>query len=265
MSHSFLENLGLTQKEAEIYELLLKLGEVPAQIIIKESKLKRATAYKVLYSLEQKGLVSKKDIQKKIHFRPEQPTKLLELAENQYQSLERAKGDLQTILPQLTSEYILSVEKPVVRIYEGIAGVKRAYLDSLSEKKEILAYVYVSDKLDKPLEDFWPVYYKMRLKSDIHVRSICPDNREGREYQKKDIKELRETRLVSQEAFPITIEKNIVGNKVFFFSRSEGKLLATSIENEAIAETERAIFELAWDQAGEIQSKKANAKPSGQP
>ncbi len=127
----------------------------------------------------------------------------------------------------------------------------QAHLEVLAEKKEILAYVRLDKKLDAPLSDFWSKYYRIRRKYNIHVRSICPDNPGGRDYQKKDKKELRTTRLIPFKLYPFEIEKNIVGNKIVFFSRQEGKLIATLIENKAIADTERAIFELAWEQTGE--------------
>ena len=63
---SFLENLGLTQTEITLYELLLKLGETPAGEVIRQSGMKRPTVYKALYTLEKKGLVRQKDVKKKI-------------------------------------------------------------------------------------------------------------------------------------------------------------------------------------------------------
>lgn len=253
MALPLLETLGLTSKETIIYELLLQKGELPAAIIIAETKFKRATVYKSLYAMEEKGLVRQREIQKKIHFRPEPPVKLLELSENRLKEQERARFDLQRILPELTSSYILTVEKPVVRYFEGIEGVKQAHLEILAEKKEILAYVYINAKLDAPLDDFWPKYYKQRVKNNIYVRSISPNNTEGIQYKRQDKDQLRETRLIPKEQFSFTIEKNICGNKLAFFSRQEGKMIATIIENKEIVDTERAIFELSWQQAGHYE------------
>lgn len=257
MSLPFLETIGLTAKEAGLYELLLRLGEVPAQTIIKESKLKRATAYKVLYSLEKKGLVSQKDIEKKIHFRPESPTKLLELSEQTHETYDRAREDLRKMLPELTSSYILSVERPVVTTYEGEEGIKKANLAVLAEKKEILAYLVINPEIDKRFEKFWKHYYALRKRDKIFVRSITPNTKAGIEYKKRDKTELRETKLVPKDVFPFAIEKNIVGNKVVFFSTQQGKLIATIVENKAIADTERTIFELAWKQADYFDKKRS--------
>lgn len=249
MSLAFLENLGLTQKEAELYELLLKLGETPANEVIKQSKLKRATAYKVLYSLEKKGLVEKKDVKKIINFRPASPTLLFNLAESQFKNLERAKKDLQAVLPELNSSYILSVEKPIIRTYEGVEGVKKAHLELLAEKSEILAYVKINPGIDTKLDRFWKEYYRLRAKNNILARVISPDDSLSQEYKKHDLEELRVTRLVPAENFQINIEKDIVGNKVAFFSSRLGKLIVTIIENEEIAQAERVIFELNWQVA----------------
>src|SRR3989344_3795624 len=136
MSLAFLETIGLTKKEADLYELLLKLGETPANEIIKQSKLKRATTYKTLYSLEKKGLVTHQDSKNKIHFRPEPPDKLMSFADQQHEEFDRAREDLRTLIPELTSSYVLAVEKPIVRFYEGKDGIIKANLEILAEKKE---------------------------------------------------------------------------------------------------------------------------------
>lgn len=247
----FLQTIGLTQNEADIYELLLKLGEAPAAVILQEANLKRPTVYNTLNTLSQKGLVTATDKNKKIHFTPAPPAKLLEMAESQFANLERAKADIQSVIPALTTQYVTSVERPIVRIFEGVEGVKKAHMEILNERQEILAYVQINEEIDKQLEKFWPKYYAMRRKYNIFARVISPNTPGAKEYQKNDERELRLTRLIPSEKFPINLEKNIVGNKVAFFSHEAGKLVATIIENKAIAEAEVAAFELAWEKAAE--------------
>lgn len=254
MTLPFLETLGLTQNEIVVYELLISRGKLTGTEIIKATGIKRATVYKSLYSLSDKGLVKQEDIKKKLHFSPLHPEKLLELSEEQLEKQKRTRQDIQSILPDLSSDYVLNIEKPVVRFYEGTEGIKKANLEILAEKKEILAYVYADPAIDKSLDEFWKQYYKIRMRDNIRVRAISPDNKASVEYKKRDEKELRTTYLVPEKSFPIHIEKNIVGNKVAFFSRENGKLIATVIENKLIADTERAIFELSWKEAGRYQT-----------
>lgn len=246
---SFLQTFGLNKTESDLYELLLKLGEVPASILVEESKLKRPTVYNAMKLLQKKGLVTYSDVNKKLYFRPEPPSKLLNIIEEQYQTLGRAKDTMQGILPQLTSSYVLSVEKPVIRMYEGVEGLKKAHLEILAEKKEILAYVSVNAAIDEKFGNFWKKYYAIRKRDNITVRAITPNTKDGVRYKQQDKDQLRKTRLVPVNKFPFAIEKDIVGNKVAFFSTQREKLIITLIDNKEIADAERAIFELAWEQA----------------
>lgn len=262
MSLPALNALGLSSTEATLYELLLKRGEVPASELISASHLKRPTVYKALYSLVRKGLVEQKDIHKKIHFRPESPTHLLEQVESRYQEVSQTRNMLQTVIPSLLSDYNLSVERPVVQIYEGVEGMKKAHRAILEEKKPIDAYVMINQELDKSLDSFWAEYYRIRKRDGIFARVICPNTQGALEYKKYDAEELRETRLIPYGKFDIHIEKNICGNKVAFFSSEGGKLFSTIIENEFIATTERAIFELAWEQAKHFDEFLAKPSPN---
>ncbi len=141
------------------------------------------------------------------------------------------------------------MEKPIIRVLEGVEGIKKANLEVLQEKKEILAYVYNDETIDRELNAFFNQYYTTRIRDQIFVRSITPKTKAGVEYQKLDKEQLRKTYLIPEDKFPINIEKNIVGNKVVFFSKQNNVLIATIIDNKAIADAERAIFELAWREA----------------
>ena len=125
----------------------------------------------------------------------------------------------------------------------------KANREVLAEKKEILAYLVVNKDIDTKMANYWKEYYDERIKNNIHVRAITSDTVAGKEYKKRDLEELRETKLVPADQFPLAIEKNIVGDKVVFFSTANGLLVSTIIDNKEIADTERAIFELAWKQA----------------
>lgn len=251
MSLPFLQTLGLTKNEADLYELLLRLGEAPMASILKEiGDVKRPTLYKSLYSLEKKGLITKKDLNKKIHFRPEPPTHLLSLADEQYNSLDRAKADLKALIPQLTSTYITSVEKPVVTTYEGVEGLKQMYEDTLREGKTIYAALLPSDVDPELLKYLRNNYRKRRAEAGIHAYVIAASNEHAQEYHARDAEFARTSRIVPQEKFPFQHEIDIYGNKVAFINYKAGQpLIGVIINHPSIAITMRALFDLAWEAA----------------
>lgn len=251
MSLSFLQNLDLTKNEVDLYERLLKLGEVPAQALIKESKLKRPTVYKSVYSLEEKGLVSQRKIYKKIHFQAAPPAKLLEIADSKYDNLNRTKENLQALLPQLSSDYILSTEKPIVRMYEGLEGLKEIYLDILKEKQPGFS-ILQTDDMD-PFLDNWIINYftPRRIRAKMPLKMIYASKVKNKtHFKKKDIAYRRFSKVVPIDLFPFQHEVTIYGNKVAFIHyKKSSNLIGVVINHPFFAQTLKGWFNLAWEGA----------------
>lgn len=249
MFQQTLTQIGLTPEEADIYQSLLDNGPQTATDLAKTTKVKRTYVYTITQSLLKKGLVSQEKQGRTTIFSAQSPDKLLDLAETNKLQAEQARLSLENVLPTLKSTFAASETRPVVTYYEGPEGVMKANMQILEEKQTILAYLVIDKKIDQMMEKHWKNYYQRRLAENIHVRAITPDTPEGVLYQQKDQAENRITKLVPRGKFPFSIEKNICGNKVAFFSIQNNILMATVIENELIANSERAFFELAWLQA----------------
>lgn len=256
MALPFLEQFGLTTKEAKIYELLLKIGESPAVHIIKETGYKRATVYKSLYSLEEKALVSQSKKGSKTHFKPASPTQLTTLAEAHMSSLERARMDLQSLLPELTSNYILSVERPVVSTFEGVDGLKKIYEDTLSECKTLYSALTTAEVEPKLFSWITRSYVKRRIQAHIEAKVIVASGGWAQKYAQRSEKELREVLLVPKKDFPFQHEFIIYGDKVAFIDfKKGGSLIGIVIHHPATAQTVHAMWHLAWKGAQSLQKK----------
>lgn len=248
MSLSFLQNIGLTTTEGQLYKLLLKLGEVPVATLIQESHVKRPTVYKTLYSLEKKGLVTKRDIRKKIHVRPESPVKLQELADKKYQQLEDTKKSLNAFLPSLALNYTISTERPVVRVYEGNEGLKQIYEDLLIEGKTIYAILQAANVEPELYNWLTTKFVKKRVRAKIHVKAIVASSTASREYLKKSKEEYRISRMVDTKRFPFQHEIDIYGDKVAIIHyKKDEPLIGMVIHHPQIALTMKAWFDLAWE------------------
>lgn len=239
-------NLGLSPEEADIYLSLINSGPQSAGQLAKSTKVKRTYIYSVSGSLIKKGLVTQTKKGKTTIFAPMSPDKLTSLVENKKVLIEQAENTLESIMPSLKEKFESVDSKPVIKYYEGESGTMKANMEVLAEKKEILAYLLVNKEIDKKMDTFWQKYYKQRVENNIFVKAITPDTKEGIAYKERDKDELRETKLVPKDMFLINIEKNIVGNKVVFFSTKDGKLIATIIENKEIADAERSVFNILW-------------------
>lgn len=243
---------GLTTKEALLYDILLENGSLPVAEIMKRSKLKRGIIYKALYALEEKGLVSKFKKDKKLHFKPQHPYKLLEYLEGRVGEARNQQANLETVLPQLVSSFTLIEGTPGVRTFEGIEGIKEVYRDTLKEGKEIWAILQTTEVEPELYRWLTRTYVKQRAKQGIKAKVIASEDVKTPEYTRKDKVELRETRVVPKRKFPVGIEVDIYGNKVGFMAFRKGaQHLGIIIENILIAETMRALFQLAWERAGE--------------
>ncbi len=246
MKLPILESIGMNATETQVYDLLLSLGPTTAGNLISATKLKRATVYDALDRLIEKGLASKSDKNKKTQYQPLSPTNLLGLAENQASTINRAKADIQTALPDLMSSYILNVGKPVIQYFEGVEGIKTLIKDSLEERKPILSIVQ-SRKLPPDLYSWLHSYYKReRVKRGI-TRTIINSGTWTEGFIKNDPKELRKSKIVEEKKYGFQNEMNIYGDKVAIINNPKGdKLIGVLINNPLIAATLRSWFELTW-------------------
>lgn len=247
MSNDTLKNIGFTEYESQIYELLLKLGEIPIAKLVNESGLKHSTVYSVVDSLVKKRLVMQSDIKKKLHVRAESPAKLLDIAKNQYTVANSALSSVQSMLPFFLSLYINSTAKPAVRVFEGIEGVKQVYQDILNEKKFVYSLLKVGACNKELLHWLNKIYTKRRVAEKIHTSAIIVNDSHSKDYKARDTKELRTTRIISQSKFPLDNEISIYGEKVAFIYRAdEYPILGIIIQHPKIASTCKSWFDLAW-------------------
>lgn len=235
-----LAKLGLNEKEAKVYLALLELGESNIQGLSIKSSVKRTTVYDVLESLKEKGLITEMTKNKKNVIVAEDPRKIENI-------LDEKKDTLKRMLPELLSITNVLDNKPKIKFYEGISGIKEVYRDTLNyPDQELLAWV--SEEAIHSFDNdqkFLDYYLEKRKDKKIWVRAIAPKNEEMEKYKKLDEKSLRRTRLVSQEEFPFEVEINLYGKRRIGIM-SFGEKIGLIVESEKIFKTLQSTFELLW-------------------
>lgn len=239
MNPDFLLKFGFSEKEASLYLALLETGTTTVGELVKRADVNRSTAYVILESLIQRGLVALSERNKVSTYTPAPPEQLVQHLQERVQTYTNLVREAQTLLPDLKTIYT----KPRIRYYEGLEGIKTAYEDTLTSRECIRAFCSYED-MHRTLPDYFPEYYRRRAAKRIFARAINPDTSESRERAERNAQEARETRLVPGDRYTFTPEINIYDKKVVFFSWLER--FALMIESQEIADALKKAFELAW-------------------
>lgn len=235
-----LTGIGLTDKEAKVYLASLELGASPASDIAQRAKLNRVTSYDILDKLMEKGFISRYTRQGVMVFGATNPDFIREDYRNRYMNFKAALPDFRRLSG--------TISHPRVRYYEGVEGMKKIYADTLTAKTELLNYADSGS-----IRRYWPEYdneyVKARVKKKIYLRGISPDDASGQAVAAVNKENFREIRLVPPSEFSFANEINIYDDKVAIisFGQKEHSVLGMIIESAEIANTQRAIFVMAWE------------------
>lgn len=252
-------DLGFSQKEANVYLALLELGPTTATKIARKAGINRTTAYDILDSLAKDSLVNFIAETKVQKFAPEHPNKVIAFLENKIKSAQSKLKQASEVIPELLTLYNTK-EKPRVRYYEGIDGMREAFEDTLTSTETIRVYAVGEDMFSALSEEYFKNYFKQRVAKNISTRVIAPDTPSTREVIKNDAQEMRTTLLVDADKFYFSTETNIYDNKIMIASWKEK--FALIIESEEIANGYKKTFELAWEGAKHLYQKNSISSPS---
>ena len=243
MIESILKKIGLSDKEVKVYLACLQSGPSPVRKIAQAAGVNRGTAYDILRSLMDLGLVSYYHQDKHQYFIAEDPAKLTNTIEQRQQQLEKTKGEIDQLIPQLKSMYDRAGTKPVVKYYEGTAGIKTILRDVLEMCKtgDRQYYVYSSSTIRKYLYEAYRNFSQDRIKAGIAVKSISIGP--GGETVGLD-----ERRWLSKQASSPTYALIYTGKVAMVSVDGEGKPIGVMIEDKNIYQTQKMIFEFIWQE-----------------
>ncbi len=234
-----LRQLGFSESESLVYLSLLQSGGDYVSTLAKRTKQGRVGLYYTLDTLMQKKLVTVAKRHGAKFFIPEKPERIV--------NIEREKLNLsEMILPSLKTLVHAEAFRPAFTLIDDEKDIDE-FLHELSHSEEVLSYAnmsvwYMSNK-EKLLK-----FLERILKHTKKTQLILPYHEETQTLFRDLAKKYSHLSLVTIEEgqFPfrydIFITENVVG--LFFFE--DGEFRAIRIASREYADSQRAIFYLAW-------------------
>lgn len=243
----FLEQLGLSEIEANLYKGLLETGATTVKDLAEHVGIKRITAHFNIEHLIERGLVTQVKKGQKRNIVAEPPERLGDLIKQKEQEIEAIKNNLQDTVDTLYSIIPSAKEESGVEVkyYEGRNGVRSIYKEVL-KSNELRSFVNISKIFDLFPEN--PELFPENMdKGHLQMWEIIEDSPRSREY----VKETDPTKY-KYKFFP-----QAWGNEVFFdFMIFDGKVAIITaknsdpsgilINNRDIYGNMRFIFDIVW-------------------
>jgi sugar-specific transcriptional regulator TrmB len=240
-----LKKIGLSENEAKIYLALLEIGNSTAQQVAQKAGLKRPTTYVQLESLMKRGLVTSFEKGVKTLFRAEDPEHLNQVLEKEKEEQKEKVGTLEKILPGLGNLYLSAGERPRVRFFEGIDGIKTAHDEFLKTRAELIKSLMNADDILEIFPSHRENYVPKRVQKGIRSKLIYTSTK-GDFLKESDQKMLRESKFVPKDKFPFAGEIAVY-NKSIAVSIFHKRPFGIIIESDDMAKSFEAVFDLLWE------------------
>jgi HTH-type transcriptional regulator, sugar sensing transcriptional regulator len=247
-----LGRMGLSPRAASVYFASLQLGPAGMTDLARATGFKRPSVYLLVDELLLRGFMSTERKGRRTLYRAEHPSRLKQSLQNALREMERA-------LPELEALYYEPRDKPRIRVFEGKEAMLRVYDEMIpaitQQDSEALFFTAIGD-LSEHIADVLSDF--MHLIKNAHPRYRMREINLGDARAKAYVEQMRSIvgknhhiRLLDPERFPFKETDTLIyENRLCIFSFVK-EIFVIVIESQVIADTYRAMFNAAWEAAGE--------------
>lgn len=226
---------GLSEHQAEVYALMMELGELTPPEAARKLKITRTNAYKVLDRLAEMGLVTKSEKNKKFVYSPSNPSSLARLAAEQRNIAAAQEAAVHQVINELMSKYREHTDQPNLNVVTGHQAVASSYRLQIQQKAPIY---FIRSAMDIATMGF-DAMHTIRTEPERHHierHGITPD---------KSTKSSPDSKLnrtwMRGEDYTAPVEWSVAGESLLIVLFGE-EPHAITIENPAVAEAFRQIW-----------------------
>jgi len=236
-----LTQFGLDENEAKVYLAALSLGATTVLKIAKSTDVKRTTVYEVITSLIQKGLMKKEIKGFKTLYVAEHPERL----EN---TLASKRAILSRVLPELEGMYNLKGTESTIKYYEGLKAIENIYDELLTDLKPHDFYYAISNITEwQGLDEEFFIKKHIEKRATLRVTTkLLFSNSPLAQKRLLTQKNFNEEIQILPDTTDIHVDLVVTPYKLVMFQLKQ-PLVAIVIENHAMIEMHKNMFELLWN------------------
>ena len=231
--------LGLKEKEANIYTTLIETGPLTVSGLSKKTGMHRPIVYKTLPSLLDKRLISLFPKGKRKLYVAENPDKLKVLLAENHKNIE-------SMLSELKETHEKRDKKPLVKFIDGKKGIQSIFADLVDSLGRNEIFYRFSSRIHKFESEAYlpPNYRQARDKKGLQRFVITNEKTASRKKQKME----RATKILpDKESVPFhhDVTQVIYGDKIAYIDYNSDT--AMIVENKKIAEFQKKIFKSLYN------------------
>ena len=234
-----LNELGLNENESKVYYSSLSLGPSTILKISQAAEIKRTTAYTVIESLKQKGLMNIQVTGFKKKYVAENPQKLEAM-------LEVRRKKFQSLLPEFSALFNLQGGESFIKYYEGLEAVKGVYEGLIRDVKPGDDYLVMGnqDKWVGHDKEYFLDFLYRRAKLPIKIRMMFVDTPLAHEWKKIE-KNFNSTIKILPKDTHVTTNLVVTPQKVFIHQLTS-PIIGILIENKSVINMHKEMYEIIW-------------------
>jgi HTH-type transcriptional regulator, sugar sensing transcriptional regulator len=248
-----LRSLGLSEKEAQMYMMLLRHGTHATSTLATKAHMNRGTAYVILHALLQKGLAAKSVRKSLQFFSPTPPEQLLRYLDHEQQRIATNRRKAEVMMGMLEAIRNPQTTAPKIEFFEGVEGARTVLETTLAaQDKTLRAFLSIADVIDFLGGDFFEDYTGRRIAAGYSLRAIRTLEKDKAAFAKDprsrryvtSVAERREVRYAPEElAFPMTM---YMFDTTLAVISSAQENFALRIESKEFADMQKKLFALLW-------------------
>lgn len=243
-----LKELGCSDQEIEVYTTSLILGPSPIQDIAARLNIARPNVYKIIRTLEAKGLAHFSEKKKYArNFLVVSPTVILERFRTKEQAVAKETQTLSLAMPDIMTLYHQGDMPSKVKLLEGGDQFLRIFWSILEEGRSPIRFMGSAGEfihfISWSEEKKW---IRERVRRNLFINVLLLPDEDAKILRSRDKNEMRETRFM-ENVTPFSTGVMLFGNKAVLWQPKAPS--AVLIEDELIVEMFQNIFDSLWEKA----------------